>query len=90
MTIEQQIDAAVDKIQVYMMTLADGYLQELSYGGKPCGDMKLFMLGQWYFILKDYKIYNFGDNGAITPDYTCVTLAQINDLIAKVNALNCL
>lgn len=89
MTIEQQIDAAITKAETVSFTWADLNLAQLSNGEDVTTEIKLYLLGQWIWILKDYKIYNFGDNGAITPEYTCVTLQEINLLIAKINALEC-
>lgn len=89
MTIEQQIDSAISKAEEVSFVWADENLSRLAYGEDVTDEIKLFLLGSWMLILKDYKIYNFGDNGAITPDYTCVTLNEIILLMSKINALAC-
>ncbi len=89
MTIEQQIDAAIQRAKDISYIWADEFLTKESQGDSVCGEVKLFLLGQWMFILKDYKIYNFGSAGSITPEWTCVSLDEIRLLISKINAIQC-
>lgn len=89
MTLDQQISAAIDKANQVLYAWSDKFLNEIKYGDAHCGELKLFVLGQWMLILKDYRIYNFEDGSAITPAYTCVTEVQILLLISKINALSC-
>lgn len=89
MTTEQRIDAAITRAEYVAFTWADQNIVMIHDGEDVPGEIKLYLLGQWIWILKDYKIYNFGDNGNITPDYTCVSLDNINLIISKINALEC-
>lgn len=89
MTIEQQIDSAIQRAKDISYIWADEFLTKESQGDEVCGEVKLFLLGQWMFILKDYKIYNFGDAGVIVPEWTCVILDEIRLLISKINAIQC-
>lgn len=89
MTIEQQIDAAVIKGQNISYIWASEFIEQINIGNKPCCEIKLFVLGQWLWILQDYKVYNFGDNGSVTPEYNCLTLDEIMLIISKINAIKC-
>lgn len=90
MTIEAKIDAAIVRAKEISYELADGFIAQAGYGESPdCCQLKLAILGWWIGILEDYKIDNFADNSAITSDYPCVALAEINLLISKINAIQC-
>lgn len=91
MTIEQQILSSIEKAENYSISLADQIIYDQSIGDKSCCEIKLLLVGQWIWILKDYLIYNFDEDtgSTITPDYTCVDLNSIQKLMGKINNLSC-
>lgn len=52
-----------------------------------CCEMKLILLVKWIGISESYYCQNFSVNGNITPDLPCLTLAQMQELLAKIKVL---
>ena len=54
--------------------------------GKCCY-MELMLLIRWIKILESYYCNNFNSNGNIAePNFVCLTLAQAQELVAKVKS----
>jgi len=91
MTSQDQISAAIATAKVAIFTLADKFLLNESNGdnANECCEIKLYIIGSWIWILEDYLVYNFDKNGTITPEYTCLSVEEIDGIIARINSLRC-
>lgn len=91
MTTQDQISSAITKAKEISFTWADKFLVDIGNGDDPnqCCEIKLYIIGTWIWILEDYLVYNFDDNGSIPPEYTCLSIEEIYLIISKINAIQC-
>lgn len=53
-----------------------------------CDEMKIMLLIRWVLILQTYYFDNYNSiSGTITPTIDCLTLAQAQTLMGKINSL---
>ena len=53
-----------------------------------CEYMTLMLLMRWIRIAESYYCNNYTANGNVSePNFTCLTLPQMQDLLAKIKAL---
>ncbi len=88
MTNQENLISIVLKAKCTVGKWASALVNKEKYGGDiVCCERNMLLLSEWISIAEFYNCQNFGDNGSITPDIECLTLAQINELLAKMTAI---
>lgn len=88
MTIQEKISISIWNGKHY----ADDFLENIvameAAGEDVCEcKRKLILLNRWNKILEDYLSANFDSNGSITPDFTCLTIDQIEQIMSGVKEI---
>lgn len=92
MLVQSDIQTCIDNAKYYSGILLNKIVLQESGGEDATGLKNKFnLLGRWIPILEQFKADNFGSNGnLIPPIYTCLTIDQALELVAKVyNLIGC-
>jgi hypothetical protein len=91
MTNYQVIEAAITKAKTLAMAHGLEFISQDEVGEyENCCELKMVVLTMWICILEDYSCQNFDSDGnPITPNYECITISQVLELVAKINKLSC-
>lgn len=90
MTIQDDIFLTILQAKDVSSCWAENFIDKAKYGGDDeldCCEMKLMLLVRWIRIIENYYAGHFGANGNITPALTYLTLAQAQELLAKIRTM---
>jgi len=90
MTFAQDIVLTVLQSKDIAGCWGENFVNQENYGNEigKCDYMKLMLLIRWIKLLESYYCNNFSSGSNVAePNFVCLTLAQAQELLAKVKSL---
>jgi hypothetical protein len=88
MTIQDKLIKTVLRAKSYIACQSSALIKQSQYGSDiQCCQKKLFLLVIWVRIAECYNCDMFDDNGNLTDGTNCLTFEQLEQLLAKMEAM---